>query len=484
VKTNFRQLSSFLLCLVAAASAWGYSFITDERPGGGALPIKWPAGTVAIQIKLGTNASGVNFDAAAQAASRDWNAVIGNLQITSTIAAPGAAAQGNGVNELVFADKAFDTAFDSRTLAITTTWSLGNERTQADIVFNTAFSWSVYDGARQSPVDLRRVALHELGHLLGLDHPDQATPPQSVAAVMNSQISGLDRISADDIAGAQQLYGPPGVPANDDFANAAALTLVIGNNAATATATGYNTNATRQTGEPAHVGTNAATHSVWWKCTAPTAGTLVVDTRGSYFDTVLGVYTGTAVNNLTTIGNNDDLQNDQTAHIQASQVSFTAVSGQTYYFAVDGWAGDSAGVTINLAFTASTTPPPTITTQPVSATVTAGGTASFSVTATNAVSYQWSLNNSPIAGATSATYSVSSAQAANAGSYFVTVTNTGGSVVSTTATLTVNTPPPVTPPTTPTTPSSSGGGGGGGAPSAWFYGILSLLAFARFRRRR
>ncbi len=481
MKINFRPLCSLLLCLAAAASAWGYSFITDNRPGGGALPIKWPPGTVAVQIKLGTNAGGVNFDAAAQAASRDWNAVIGNLQITTTIAPPSAAAQSNNINEMVFADKAFDTAFDSRTLAITTTWTItGNERTQADIVFNTAYSWNVYDGPRSGiSVDLRRVALHELGHLLGLDHPDQATPPQTISAVMNSQISNLDRLSADDIAGAQQLYGPPGVPANDDFANAIPLTLT--NNAATTT--GYNTNATRQNGEPAHVGNNAATHSVWWKWTAPTSGSLIVDTRGSYFDTVLAVYTGNAVNNLTTIGNNDDLQNDQVAHIQASLVSFTATAGQTYFFAVDGWDGESAGVTLNLAFTPSSTPPPTITSQPASATVTSGGTASFSVTASNAVSYQWSFNNSPIAGATSATYSISSAQAANAGSYFVTVTNGGGSVVSNTVTLTVNTPP-VTPPTTPTTPSSGGGGGGGGAPSAWFYAVLSLLAFARCLRRR
>jgi hypothetical protein len=477
VKINFRPVGLLLLGLFAATSAWSFTFITDDRTTG-ALPIKWPPGTVAIQIKLGSNQGGtINFDAAAQAATRDWNAVIGNLQITSTIVAPSPAAQGNSINEMVFASTAFGTAFDSRTLAVTTTWSLSsnNERTQADTVFNTAFTWSVYDGPLQSGVrDLRRVALHELGHTLGLDHPDQAN--QTVSAVMNSTISSLDRLTSDDIAGAQQLYGPPGIPANDNFANAIALTL--SNNSATGT--GYNTNATKESGEPSHADSKG-THSIWWKWTAPNAGSMTVTTLGSYFDTVLAVYTGPAVNNLTLIGNNDDLRNDSTAHIQASSVTFTVTSGQTYYFAVDGWDGDSAGATINLSFTPPASPPPTITTQPASTGVTVGGTASFSVVASNATSYQWSFNNSPITGATAATYSISNAQSTNAGSYFVTVTNAGGSVISSTATLTVNTPAP---PTTPSTPSSSGGGGGGGAPSAWFYGMISLLALGRFVRRR
>src|SRR5690606_24317513 len=53
--------------------------------------------------------------------------------------------------------------------------------------------------------------------VLGLDHPDQATPPQFVSAVMNSTItSGTERLLADDIAGAQLLYSgnaPGSVPA-------------------------------------------------------------------------------------------------------------------------------------------------------------------------------------------------------------------------------------------------------------------------------
>ena len=125
---------------------------------------------------------------------------------------------------------------------------------------------------------------------------------------------------------------------------------------------------------------------------------------------------------------------------------------------------------------------PIITSQPVSATVTSGGSASFSVTATGATGYQWTFNGSNIGGATGATHTISSVTAANAGSYRVVVSNAAGSLNSDTATLTVNAPP--APPTPP--PSSGGGGGGGGAPSLWFYGALSLLGLARLlllRRR-
>jgi pectate lyase/pectin methylesterase-like acyl-CoA thioesterase len=87
--------------------------------------------------------------------------------------------------------------------------------------------------------------------------------------------------------------------------------------------------------------------------------------------------------------------------------------------------------------------PPTITTQPTSQTVAAGGSATFTVAAdgTAPLSYQWQKNTSPIAGATSATYTIGSAQAADAAGYRVVVSNAAGSATSATALLTVDTGP-------------------------------------------
>jgi hypothetical protein len=82
---------------------------------------------------------------------------------------------------------------------------------EADVLFNTAQQWDSYRGNLRygsngyAIADIQRVALHELGHVLGLGHPD--TSGQHVDAVMNSVISDRYQLSADDIAGGQSLYG-------------------------------------------------------------------------------------------------------------------------------------------------------------------------------------------------------------------------------------------------------------------------------------
>lgn len=82
---------------------------------------------------------------------------------------------------------------------------------------------------------------------------------------------------------------------------------------------------------------------------------------------------------------------------------------------------------------------PVITTQPTAQTVIAGETANFSVVATgSAISYQWQKDGNDIEGANSSTLSIPNAQASNAGSYTVELSNTLGTVTSSAITLTVN----------------------------------------------
>lgn len=89
--------------------------------------------------------------------------------------------------------------------------------------------------------------------------------------------------------------------------------------------------------------------------------------------------------------------------------------------------------------------PPTITAQPTSRSVTAGSSTSLSVTAsgTAPLTYQWYLNDAPVAGATSSSLVLSNIQSALAGTYYVVVTNSFGSATSDHVTVTVNTLPPV-----------------------------------------
>ena len=118
-------------------------------------------------------------------------------------------------------------------------------------------------------------------------------------------------------------------------------------------------------------------------------------------------------------------------------------SGSLFTVTVTNAAGSATGgpatLTVNTA--------PLITTQPANQTVNAGQTASFSVTAsgTGPLTYQWYKNGTAIGGATSSTYTTPATVSGDSGSHFtVTVTNTGGTVTSAPATLTVNTPPTIT----------------------------------------
>jgi len=85
---------------------------------------------------------------------------------------------------------------------------------------------------------------------------------------------------------------------------------------------------------------------------------------------------------------------------------------------------------------------PVITTQPVSQGAPLGGSATFTVSATNALSYQWFKDGELLSGATGTTLSLTGVTLADAGSYDVVVTNANGSTVSRAADLTISGLPP------------------------------------------
>src|SRR5262249_11127995 len=136
-------------------------------------------------------------------------------------------------------------------------------------------------------------------------------------------------------------------------------------------------------------------------------------------------------------------------------VTFTTPGTYTFLVTIKDPLGLSttSSVTLNTTVTA-----PSITQQPTSQTVTTGQSATFSVTAsgTGPLSYQWQkLVNGTwtnISGATSPAFTISSAQASNAGQYEVVVSNSAGSVTSNSVSLTVNAA--VTAPTITSQPSS------------------------------
>src|SRR5213079_916978 len=124
-------------------------------------------------------------------------------------------------------------------------------------------------------------------------------------------------------------------------------------------------------------------------------------------------------------------------------------NGATFDEVVSNSAGTVTSNTATLTVNAAAAPP-AITTQPVSQTVTAGQTATFSVAAsgTAPLSYQWQKNGANISGATSGSYTTPATTSSDNGTTFdVVVSNSAGTVTSNTATLTVNAaaaPPAIT----------------------------------------
>lgn len=126
------------------------------------------------------------------------------------------------------------------------------------------------------------------------------------------------------------------------------------------------------------------------------------------------------------------------------------LSNGSYTITVTGTSGTNTA-TRNLTFTVQTGAAPSIGTQPQPQAVCVGSTATFSVTATGAQSYQWQLstdggaNFSNIASATSASYTTAAVTTAmNNYQYRVIVIGQCNTTTSSAATLTIRTAPSIT----------------------------------------
>lgn len=98
------------------------------------------------------------------------------------------------------------------TLALSQWWTDGGHRMiDCDILFYSAnghgpIAWSsASSGPAPSETDLQSVALHEIGHCLGLNHSTSGEAVMAASLTVGTQKRSL---SPDDVAGLQAIYGP------------------------------------------------------------------------------------------------------------------------------------------------------------------------------------------------------------------------------------------------------------------------------------
>ena len=81
-----------------------------------------------------------------------------------------------------------------------------------DIFFDDEEIWSLdsYNNIASTETNLLRVAIHELGHAVGLYHSNKTTALMEPGATL--MLRGEVRLDVDDVEAIQALYGAPGLP--------------------------------------------------------------------------------------------------------------------------------------------------------------------------------------------------------------------------------------------------------------------------------
>jgi hypothetical protein len=217
---NKQLFLSLAVALLAASSAQAF-----QREIEAGFAVEWNKNrTVRIHLSInypfGPFLDGfATLNDSAEDALNIWNQHLVHMQFQPIKNSPLPASDGDGNTSVTLSNTIYGESFGGGVLAVTLVSPRDAVLVEADVIFNAAYNWDSYRGplmGEDGLFDFHRVALHEFGHVVGLDHPDQANPPQSVVAIMNSHISSVDSLRQDDINGAHNIYdsGPAVLSSN------------------------------------------------------------------------------------------------------------------------------------------------------------------------------------------------------------------------------------------------------------------------------